>query len=183
MWTTWILLALLLFWAVGAYNRLIRLRSAAIQAFGGLDAHLQRWMSLLGEYRAARALPADGAAEPAAQDDGHAALWAATTQLDASLTVARAKPLDAEAAAALSAAAQVLETAWQTVVREAAQASEGVAPPALAPWVQRREQVSLHGDVAQGRFNEAVRHYNHAVTQFPANLLAWLFGLKKGRPL
>lgn len=176
MWTIGTLLALLLFWAVGAYNRLIRLRSAAIQAFGGLDAHLQRWMALLSEYQASRTVPSG-------QDDGHAALRAAATQLEASLTVARAKPLDAQAVSALSAAAQVLETAWLAVVREAAQTSEGVAPPALAPWVQRREQLALHGDVAQGQFNEAVRHYNHAVTQFPANLLAWLFGLKKGLPL
>ncbi len=32
MWISWVFLALLLFWAVGAYNRLIRLRSAALQA-------------------------------------------------------------------------------------------------------------------------------------------------------
>ncbi|ADU98237.1 LemA family protein [Alicycliphilus denitrificans] len=188
MWTTWILLALLLFWAVGAYNRLIRLRSAAMQAFGALDAHMLRWMALLGEYEASRAAPADsegaqGAARSAEQDDAHAALWAAATQLSASLAVARARPLDADAAAALSAAAQVLDTAWQTVVREAAQTSEGVAPPALAPWVQRREQVALQSDAARRQFNDAVLLYNHAVAQFPASLLAWLFGLKKGRTL
>ena len=34
----WGLCALMLFWAVGAYNRLVRLRSAVVQAFGGLDA-------------------------------------------------------------------------------------------------------------------------------------------------
>ncbi|MHA7601359.1 LemA family protein [Alicycliphilus sp. T452] len=185
MWTTWILLALLLFWAVGAYNRLIRLRSAAMQAFGGLDAHMLRWMALLGEYEVSRAASTDtqGAALPVGQDDAHAALWAAATQLGASLAVARARPLDADAAAALSAAAQVLETAWQTVVREAAQTSEGVAPPALAPWVQRREQVALQSDAARRQFNDAVLLYNHAVAQFPASLLAWLFGLKKGRTL
>ncbi len=184
MWTTWILLALLLFWAVGAYNRLIRLRSAAMQAFGALDAHMLRWMALLGEYEASRAAPADTErAQSAVHDDAHAALWAAATQLSASLAVARARPLDADAAAALSAAAQVLDTAWQTVVREAAQTSEGVAPPALAPWVQRREQVALQSDAARRQFNDAVLLYNHAVTQFPASLLAWLFGLKKGRTL
>ena len=184
MWTTWLLLALLLFWAVGAYNRLIRLRSAAMQAFGALDAHMLRWMALLGEYEASRAAPADSeGAQSAVHDDAHAALWAAATQRSASLAVARARPLDADAAAALSAAAQVLDTAWQTVVREAAQTSEGVAPPALAPWVQRREQVALQSDAARRQFNDAVLLYNHAVTQFPASLLAWLFGLKKGRTL
>ncbi|KAB2899823.1 MAG: LemA family protein, partial [Burkholderiaceae bacterium] len=45
----WATAALLLFWTVGAYNRLVRLRSCVIQAFGGLDAHLVRLMAMLGE--------------------------------------------------------------------------------------------------------------------------------------
>ena len=56
MWSNpflWIFLALVLFWAVGAYNRLVRLRSTAIQAFGALDAHLMRWVAMLGEFDAA----------------------------------------------------------------------------------------------------------------------------------
>lgn len=184
MLTTWILLALFLFWAVGAYNRLIRLRSAAIQAFGGLDTHMVRWIALLTEYEAARGSPdVLRATPPVGGHDNHAALWAAATQFGASLAVARARPLDGGAAAALAAAAQVLETAWQSVLREAAQASEGVAPPALAPWVQRREQVALLRDPAQRLFNEAVVQYNQAIAQFPANLLAWLFGFKKAQTL
>ncbi|AVS75953.1 LemA family protein, partial [Paracidovorax cattleyae] len=92
MLTTWIFLAVLLFWAVGAYNRLVRLRSAAIQAFGGLDVHFVRITGMLGEYEAAQspALPA--------QSEVRTALWAATTQFGACLAVARARPLDAGAA-------------------------------------------------------------------------------------
>ncbi len=190
MLTTWILLALFLFWAVGAYNRLIRLRSAALQAFGGLDTHMVRWIALLGEYEAAHGAPGavqaivgDEPAPAAGAHDAHAALWAAATQLGASLAVARARPLDSGAAAALAAASQVLENAWQTVVREAAQVSEGVAPPALAPWVVRREQVALHSDEARRLFNDAVAQYNHAIAQFPASLLAWLLGFKKAQTL
>lgn len=185
MLTTWILLALLLFWAVGAYNRLIRLRSAALQAFGGLDTHMVRWIALLGEYEAARGTPPP--------DDCHAALRAAATQFGASLAVARARPLDAGTADALTAAAQVLETAWQAVVRQATLADENPAaqreptdttePPALAPWVQRREQLAQHCAQAQQVFNDAVVQYNQAIAQFPANLLAWLFGFKKAQTL
>ena len=191
MLTTWILLALFLFWAVGAYNRLIRLRSAALQAFGGLDTHMVRWIALLGEYEASRGAPtgapdgivADEVPVVASGHDAHAALRAAATQFGASLAVARARPLDSGAAAALSAAAQVLDTAWQAVVREAAQASEGVAPPALAPWVMRRDQVALQSDEARRLFNDAVVQYNQAIAQFPASLLAWLFGFKKAQTL
>ena len=33
------------------------------------------------------------------------------------------------------------------------------------------------------RFNEAVARYNEAIGQFPALLLAWVFGFKRGRAL
>ena len=38
----WALLALLFFWAIGAYNRLVRLRSAVVKAFAVLDEQLVR---------------------------------------------------------------------------------------------------------------------------------------------
>lgn len=191
MLTTWILLAVLLFWAVGAYNRLMRLRSAAIQAFGGLDAHLVRTITMLGEYEATL-LP------ERSPSDARAALWAATTQFGASLAAARARPLDTAAAAALSTAEQVLNVAWQAVVRDRAGAPvDGVgdgpvphaaagAPPAdqtLAAWIIRRDQQAAHNDLARQQFNDAVAQYNRAIAQFPASVLAWLFGFHQARPL
>ncbi len=195
MLTTWILLAVLLFWAVGAYNRLVRLRSAAIQAFGGLDAHLVRTITMLGEYEATL-LP------ERSRSDARSALWAATTQFGASLAVARARPLDASAAAALSTAEQVLGAAWQAVVRDssaapaapaadggtAEQAPAGVAEEpgtdqAMAAWIIRRDQQEAHNALARRQFNDAVAQYNGAVAQFPASVLAWLFGFHRARPL
>ena len=181
MWTTWIVLAVLMFWGVGAYNRLIRLRSAALQAFGALDAHLMRWLAMLAEYEASAGGQASAPAAGSAH--AHAALGAAGAQFAAALAVARARPLDAGAAAALAAGAQVLEAAWQALVQSAALHSEGVAPPALAPWVQQREQLALQCTPAQERFNVAVGAYNAAVAQFPASILAWLFGFKKAQAL
>ncbi len=183
MWISWVFLALLLFWAVGAYNRLIRLRSAALQAFGALDAHWQRWIALLAQYAASRIEATEDDASAGGAADTQAALDAAAAQFAASLAVARARPLDGDAAATLSAAAQVLDTAWQALAHEQARAGEGVAPPALAPWIHQREQLALHAGEARRLFNEAVGQYNHAIGQFPANLLAWLFGMKKGRAL
>lgn len=181
MWTTAIVLAVLVFWAVGAYNRLIRLRSTAIQAFGALDGHLVRWLALLAEYEAATA--SAGGSGLAPQDHPQAALAAAGAQFAAALAVVRAHPLDAQAAAALAAGAQVLETAWQSLVQSAALQSEGVAPPALAPWVQQREQLALQSAPAQHQFNAAVAQYNAAVAQFPASVLAWAFDFKKAQAL
>ena len=189
MLITWISLAVLLFWAVGAYNRLVRLRSAALQAFGALDAHLVRMIAMLGEYEATLLPERD-------PSDARAALWAATTQFGASLAAARARPLDGQAAAALQTADQVLDTAWQAAVRagstDASKPSAGgggtdgaPARPsdALAAWAARREQHVAHNTLARQQFNDAVAHYNGAIAQFPASVLAWLFGFHKARPL
>lgn len=190
MLITWISLAVLLFWAVGAYNRLVRLRSAALQAFGALDAHLVRLIAMLGEYEATSLPERD-------PSDARAALWAATTQFGASLAAARARPLDGQAAAALQTADQVLDTAWQAVVRVgSAEPAERAAGPgagpegpparpgeALAAWNARRDQHMAHNALARQQFNDAVAQYNAAIAQFPASVLAWLFGFHKARPL
>ena len=173
MLALWLVSALLLFWTVGAYNRLIRLRARALQAFGAFDGFMARLIALIDDYRAAR-----GVADAPAQADAHAALDAAAAQFGASLAVARERPLDAGAAAALAAGAHVLETAWQTVARNPPEGAE-----AFAPWLREREDLALQSVPAQEQFNAAVTRYNHAIAQFPASLLAWLIGLRPAQTL
>ncbi|NUN60484.1 MAG: LemA family protein [Burkholderiaceae bacterium] len=169
----WILLAVMVFWAVGAYNRLVRLRSAAIQAFGGLDVYLVRMM----------ALPGGGAAAPDPMGQKVSPAWqslqAAATQFGASLAVARAQPLQADAAAALSTALQVLCAASDAMMQAGA---EDDALPGAA-WAQQWESLQAQRTLAQAQFNQAVVHYNEALAQFPARLLAGVFGFKPGRIL
>ena len=186
MWISWVLLALLLFWAVGAYNRLVRLRSAAIQAFGALDAELLRRTALLGEYDAV-------VAGPRVPQDAqlHESLRASGTQYAASLAVMRSRPLDEQAGAALVAAGKVLDAAWQTLV-EASQAqssqddsvgtgtdSTGSVQTSLQSLIERSALQRTQIDLATAQFNAAVDHYNKAVAQFPASMLAGVFGFKR----
>ena len=49
-----LLMLVTVFWAVGAYHRLSRLRLAFLQAFAALDAHLVRLLAWLDEYEAAQ---------------------------------------------------------------------------------------------------------------------------------
>lgn len=167
MLPSWIFLALLLFWAVGAYNRIVRLRSAAIQAFGGLDAHLMRMMAMLGEYEAAQG-PA-----PAAHADARAALWAATTQFGASLAVARARPLDAGAGAALLTAREVLEAAWLAMVRVAEVPQAPDEGAALPLWAQRWQEPGgpeCAGHPAVQRCGAAVQPGHRPISGAPAGV-------------
>ncbi len=173
----------MLFWALGAYNRLTRLRSTVVQAFGAVDAHLVRLMALLGEFDAVQGRnhsshhPEQSVLlEPAKM----AALRGAATQMGASLAVARSQPLQRDTLAALTAARSVLDATWRTVVTEAD--GPGVQEM-LAPWCQRWEEHRVQIDLAVQVINNAAQQHDAAIHQFPARVLAWIFGFKAAKGL
>ena len=170
----WLLLGVLVFWAVGAYNRLVRLRSAALLAFGALDAQWLRHTELLSVAVPMPAL-APVAEEPVAapvepEPAVPTALAAASAQLMASLAVARSRPLERDAIAALAAARSVWDMAWAQVQ------DQGDADKALAQ--QRWELWATQAAAAQSEFNSVICQHNLAVSQFPAVVLARLFGFR-----
>jgi LemA protein len=174
----WSLGALLLFWVVGAYNRLMRLRADAKTAFAALDAELSRQVDLVRDQ-----LPPPEATQPASLDGQGGSFWAglhgAAAQFAASLAAVRSRPLEPEGIAALSAAQDVLAMAWARAERDDA---HDLAGPRLPDTVtSRRAQLALQTHAATQQFNQAVVRYNEAIAQFPAVLLAWLFGFKPGR--
>ncbi|HUR89487.1 MAG TPA: LemA family protein [Ramlibacter sp.] len=167
----WTIAAVLLFWAVGAYNRLMRLRAEANSAFAAVDTELARQVSLVREQ-----LPRGD--DPASFWEG---LHAASAQLAATLASARAKPLEPENIATLSSAQDVVRMAWERAERDDA---HDLAGPRLPDTVLlRRAQLQLQAHAATETFNNAVARYNEAIAQFPAVLLAWLFGFKPARAL
>ena len=173
----WIIAAVLLFWSVGAYNRLVRLRAEANTAFAALDVELTRQAELVQDCLP----PADDA--PASQFDGLGSFWGglqgAGTQFSASLVAARARPLDPEGIAALGFARDVLAMAWERAERDDA---HDLAGPRLPDTITaRRAELGSQAHAATEKFNQAVNHYNEGIAQFPAVLLAWLFGFKPAR--
>lgn len=168
--------AVLLFWAVGAYNRLMRLRAEANTAFAGLEAELARQVALVREC-----LPPPERTQPAPLD-GDLSFWpslrGAAEQFAASLAAARAKPLEPERIAALSSAQDVLAMAWERAERDDAHDLAGPRLP--ESLTTRRAQMAIQMHAAIDHFDRAVGRYNEAIAQFPAVLLAWLFGFKPG---
>jgi LemA protein len=173
----WIGAAVVLFWGVGAYNRLMRLRSEANTAFGALEGELSKHVALVRDC-----LPAQEGTQPAPLDDD-ARFWGglhgAATQFAASLSAARSKPLEPEGIAALAAAHDVLAMAWERAERDDAHDLAGSRLPENVSI--RRQQIEIQTHAATDQFDIAVARYNAAISQFPAVLLAWLFGFKPGR--
>src|SRR5438067_4195918 len=124
----WVVLAVAVFWGVGAYNRLVRLRSEAKEAFAALDAEFGRQVALVQGC-----LPPEEE-HAQSQFDGGSAFWSglagAAVQFSASLNAAKARPLDPERMAALGAAHEVLAMAWDRAEREDAHDLAGPRLPA-----------------------------------------------------
>lgn len=170
----WLVGAVLVFWAVGAYHRLVRLRASVLQAFAGLDGQLASLLATLADYDAAQA--SAGAPAVAARE----ALQLEARQCAAALARVRTRPLQADAAAALARALQALEAAWNTLAH---QLPTLAVPEGTLPWAQRWEQHQAHNTQAVEQFGAAAAHYHAAIDQFPAQVLAWLLGFKTARAL
>ncbi|WP_077001761.1 lema family protein [Variovorax sp. KK3] len=196
-WPWWIVGAVLLFWFVGAYNRIVRLRSSALQAYAALDAALVRQL----DFVQSRLAEAPAAQQPLAGDPpAHASLQASAGQLVTLLAATRLKPLDPAGIAALSTALHVMLGAWQRLYPDAvvsfeadgtlsrpaplggreealAAAAPGTAVPLAWP------EPSAAAEIARSQFNQAVDQYNAATAQFPALLVAWIMQLRPAAPL
>ena len=168
-WSQWILGALAIFWVVGAYNRLVRLRARAGVAFAALDAQWMRfivWLQgqLPGPLR-----------DPPMPDDTHAdadaerlqrwvGLSLAVTELADRLAAARARVPAPDSLPALVAAQHRLQSEWAAL------------PRSLVTAERHSQFLYLLGQLEPLRmaYNEAAQAYNRAIHQFPALLLARL---------
>ncbi|MFT3718237.1 LemA family protein [Pseudorhodoferax sp.] len=166
--------AVLLFWGVGAYNRLVRLRAKLLSVFASLVGQFERYQAWIAEH----VPPAAGDGPPRAGDPWRN-LQAAGAQFGASLAAVRSKPSDGPAMAGLTAARAVLLMAWQYLDDDTLlQARSGLPVVALrAEW----ESVTAQVQAAERAYAAVVELHNRAVRQFPAVLLAWLFGFKRAR--
>jgi LemA protein len=187
----WIGGALALFWFVGAYNRLVRLRSGALQAYATLDAALVRQL----EFVQARAAEAEAAEPAAAQPPSGASLQAASGQLATLLAATRLRALDPAGIAALGTALRVMVAAWQRLHPEAVVSFEADGTLSRPAPLNGKDELLADGapiawpepsaaaEIARGQFNLAVAQYNAAIGQFPALLVAWIMQLRPAAPL
>ncbi len=184
MWSLsldWMVLAVLVFWAMGAYNRVMRLRSACVQAFGALDTYFMQTQGLLNEWNAAQARCAEpgGSAHKLAYEAWQQSLGA----MGAALAGARARPLHAPAVQALERAHDAQTAAWLTLADLPCAPDGEAAQAQQQAWRQRWQQQQAQIGLATAQFNNAVAQYNAAIAQFPARVLAWFFGFRPARTL
>lgn len=163
--------ATLMFWAVGAYNRLVRLRAAIVRRFAPVHEQFTHRHTLLLRQRVAleAALPNAG---PRLE-----ALRVACQQADAACAQARLRPGATRTIAHLRLAEHGLVEAR---ARLPVQSIAGVDLAALNAELGASDATLAF---ARQQFNAAVDDYNRAVRQFPTVLIVGLFGFRAAATL
>jgi LemA protein len=162
-----VLMAIALFWAVGAHNRLVRLRAEVIRQWGSVDAV---WLRLL--VRLQGGIAARQSLVTSSDGDGELqALQSACDELMEALLQARLQPLAAEGQKQVLALHQkvVLE------IRALLQKDNEAVKPDLEIALSRMRQTL---PAALIPYHVAVASYNEALTMQPAAWLAKRLGLQ-----
>jgi LemA protein len=162
-------IAMLVFWAVGAYNRLVRLKNIIANAFGQIDVQLKRRYDLIPNL-----------VEAAKKYLSHEretleAVISARNQAKAASDAVRSRPANALAITTLAVTEQALSSSLGQLF-----ALNEAYPDLKADQTIRElseELTSTENKVTFARqaFNDAVLDYNNAQGQFPAVLVARLF--------
>ena len=162
--------ALLVFWMLGAYNRLVALRGAIGRAWQQVDDLLQR--------RAAALLPLVAELRgPMAAEQGALEAWlAAQAAVRAAADQLRARPVAAPHALELATAEAGLAAAGSRVRALVDQHSGLRAEAAVAPHLAELAEVEKRMPFARQLYNEAAAAYNEALHEFPTRLLAVVYG-------
>jgi LemA protein len=170
----WLLGAIVLSWAMGAYNRLVRLRAKGLFAFLELEQALGQQMTLISTNFLEDAVVVD-----AAPTDWRSLLASAKT-VNSALKQAYFQPLNGDAIRDLKDGIEAVGRYW----RQLADLPPDLAGSFLPPSVQVQwEPLAFRVERAKTDFNKAVINYNEAKDQFPANLLAKIFGFKSAQPV
>ena len=165
------ILALLLFWSVGGYNRLMSLRNAIGEAFTQLaDALLRRTQAVAPLVAALRdRLPGEQASSEA--------LLTALAQHDAAVAAARAQVISLPLMARLLAAEGELASALLRMQALLDRRGDVATEPEVQNALLLLHEADARITFTRQLFNDAVLAYNDARGVFPTKLLARLFGM------
>lgn len=175
----WALAAVTVFWALGAYNRLVRLRGDMVRALQVLATHWQANAQAVRQELATLSHAPESDSTWASLGD-EASNWRplalATKQFQACIASVLAKPSVAppvDDLASIRAAHEVMEAAWLRLKDTHDDLAGAAVPQSLELMWQHQ---SLQAHEKQREYNACVEAYNQAIGQFPAFVLAWIFG-------
>lgn len=166
------LIALFVFWAVGAYNRLIRLRNEISNAFAQIDVQLKRRHDLIPNL-----------VEVARKYLSHERetlerVTAARAQVIAAADLVKSRPNQSGPIKSLGMAEGVLASAMGSFRAIVEAYPELKADQTLRELSEELSHTENKVAFSRQLFNDATLDYNNAAHQFPTNIVAGLFGFR-----
>lgn len=173
----WMALAIALFWGVGVYNRLMRMRARGLAALGSVAKHMRKFEEIVVLYanhaanERSMVVPSDGDDELSEW----APLLANLQALDNALKDAKGAPLAIESVARVGEAFEATQRLWQIWCNGSTELAGPVIPDAMRlQW----DAATLKVQAARAGFNQILTKYNEAIEQFPARMVVGLLGFK-----
>jgi LemA protein len=166
----WIVLAAAAVAVIVIYNRLVRLRNGIANAFAQIDVQLKRRYDLIPNLvEVARKYLAH-------ERETLEAVTAARNQAFAAANLARGNPMKAESMAALGEAEQHLGGALGRLLAVAESYPELKADRTMRELSEELTSTENRVGFSRQAYNDAVLDFNNGTAQFPANLVAGVFG-------
>ena len=165
--TSSVVAAVLVFWAVGAYNRLVSLRNEIARSFTPVEAQIRVRHGLLERW--VEALRPVLVHDPEVLD----AAIGACGQLLAACDVIRGRTSEARPMARLR-----LAEARHRIQARLVAAATVPQNPAYSALADEMANADTTLAFARRQFNEASQNYNDALDQFPTWVIAGLFGFR-----
>lgn len=178
----WVALAVSVFWGVGLYNRLMRMRARGLSALRSVEKHMRLLATLVREQVTLRGPGGAHSQTVAPQDSPHAwdNLLSSLQVFEHVLKDDGVVLLTNEPLSRLVAAFDGVQVAWSHLRALPPDLAGPVVPAELhAQW----EAVALRVETARGGFNKILTQYNAALEQFPARLVVGWMGFKPGGTL
>ncbi len=176
----WWVLALgvvLLFWAVGAYSRLQRLRAGIPAAFAHLDKQVRRRHDILPK------LHANVRPQLPSAHDTLERVMAASNQVVAATDLVKGHPHQSGPLHSCSMAEDVFQASHAQLHAVLAEQGDALQGPELDSLVEELLLADNQARFARSLFNQATQAYNSATAMWPTRLLARSFGFGWAAPL
>lgn len=170
MWSSplfWIVVAVLVFWGLGAYNRLARLRSAVLQRETALMQEISSCIGIFDELHAKI-----GQEDSLWQQDSLQSLAQAVAFLRPFMQPEALQTLKSERLHAIATALHALKVCAVPIV----QLDVAMHPAPWTMWQLRWTDLADRIAPVSSQLQIALVQYNAALEQFPASLLAKICG-------
>ena len=179
----WAVLALTIFWCVGLYNRLMRMRARGLDALGSVEKYLREYTLMVDTH-----LSEPGVTRPAWDNvstaDGVWGDWEPLVKnlhgLDVAMKDLHAAPFDIPLLGRLADAFRELQVVWQCLCDQPSDLAGPVVPEVLKfQWDANTAKVQS----SRGGFNQIMLKYNEAIAQFPARLVVGMMRFSRAGQL